>query len=714
VKRVRTPCGLLVVGLALVLPVLAGAQGADPCAETVGMVTGTVTDGGSPLAGARVRVRTCLGEPVLTDAGGAFSLPVPAGSSAITAAAPGFYIGCWRSGVATACTPVVAGTNDLSIVLDRLPDDDDPAYQFRSPETCLPCHEQHYDDWNASTMAHTNGNRWVDNLYNGTDITMPPGPFTTPNDPPFSGFLQRHNVDAANPRRNGECANCHQPQYVGLDPTNTSYNDSLGPDRVGVGCDFCHKIVDVDVSEEGIRRPNLVVGEHGLPAKTTMLRSTSEPWVVFGPLDDVAFVSVPAMRASHAPVVRDSRLCATCHEDHTDFTDANGDFLEEYAGPGSQLTYSEWRDSPFAAAGVQCQDCHMPIVERGEICTVDDVTRDPSQIHSHRFEGTTPEFLRRAVDLDVRTEVADDRLTVRVDVANVGAGHHVPTGVTLRNMILVVDAGTADGVRLEQLEGRVVPNWGGVGDPTEGNFATLPGKGYARVLVDEFLVENVLFTEAVQAFDNRIPAGETDTSEYVFALPPKWQKQDVRADIRLYYRRAFKPIADQRKWNMPLGGNPNGTTGTGADYDENFVMAEARRFLTCRAKLKRVRGAVTDGRLALTARLKLPKGVVLDAERDGVRLVIGDDAAAADVVDVRLEAFERRDDATVVLTPGASEIVTALELTAGKRRKTKLVATIDVSQVASARRLRFALQGRDVCARKTLRCRTKRGTVRCR
>ena len=109
-------------------------------------------------------------------------------------------------------------------------------------------------------------------------------------------------------------------EYVGTAPTNTSFNAYSGDGFIGVGCDFCHKIVDVDVSEEGIRRPNLVAGELGLPAKTTMLRSASEPWLVFGPLDDVTYRNLPDMRASHAAIVRDSRLCAACHEDHTDFT----------------------------------------------------------------------------------------------------------------------------------------------------------------------------------------------------------------------------------------------------------------------------------------------------------------------------------------------------------------------------------------------------------
>jgi hypothetical protein len=702
---------------ALVLALAAPASRALPpdCATSSGMVTGTVTaTGGTPLPGARVRVQGCTGDPVLTDANGAFALPVPVGDVVLTAAAAGYYNGCWLPPAGSECGTVTAGETGRDVQLDPLPNDDDPAYVFRPASTCQVCHPDHVAQWEQATMAHTNRNLWVDNLYNGTDLTNGRGPAPDPNNPPYFGFLQRHNPDAANPTRNGECANCHQPQYVGLEPTNTNFNEHSGDELVGVGCDFCHKITDVDVSEEGIRRPNLVAGGLGLPAKTTMLRSASEPWVVFGPLDDVAYRNLPDMRASHASIIRDSRLCASCHEDHTDFTDANGDFREEYAGPGSQLTYTEWKNSPYAAAGVQCQDCHMPPSGATEFCSLAGVERDPSQIHSHTFEGTTPEFLRRALELAVATDVAGDVLTVTVGVTNAGAGHHVPTGVTLRNLILVVDVHDRAGTALEWLSGPVVPNWGGVGDPAEGNFAALPGKGFARVLVDEFLVENVLFTEAVTAYDNRIAALATDTSTYTFQLPAKWQKQDVRATVSLYYRRAFKPTADQRKWNVPMNGNPNGTRGDGTDYDENVVVREATRFLTCRAKLKGVRGRVADGALTLQGTIKLPKGTSLDAAQAGLRVVLAAPDVAEPLVDERVTEFVAEDPDTLVYTDEEDEGPDdTVRLTTEKPNRVAVDTTVALDGAVPPR-LVVGLDGGEACARRTLKCKTKNGAVACR
>src|SRR5262245_46513709 len=106
-------------GLASAILALAAATAvlaADPCATTVGTVSGTVTSGGSPIAGARVRVRGCLGDPVLTDAAGGFTVAVPASASVVTAAADGHYNECWKAATSE-CVGVGAGTSGLAIAL---------------------------------------------------------------------------------------------------------------------------------------------------------------------------------------------------------------------------------------------------------------------------------------------------------------------------------------------------------------------------------------------------------------------------------------------------------------------------------------------------------------------------------------------------------------------------------------------------------------------
>ena len=711
----------LVAGLAQVLTGPAWGESApDVCQQvTAGLVSGAVqTADGNPVAGARVRVQACLGDPISTRSDGSFDLTVPAGTHVITAGAEGFGNGCWRGIAGGDCVPAAAGAAGLVIVLDQLPADDDPHAVFADPLTCKTCHPTIYEQWRRSSKAATNGNRWVAGLYNGTDATMPPGPPPDPNRPPYFAFLSRHNVDAGHPTRLGECSNCHQPEYVGAHPTNTNFNAYASASHRGVTCAFCHKIIDVDVSPAGIGRPNLVGEEGGeTPAKTTMLRSGSEPAMYLGPLDDAPFSS-GAMRAGYSSVMRSSALCAACHEDNADLRDANGDFRGTYDGPASQTTYSEWAASPYAARDIQCQDCHMPPTSGAEeICNAVEVRRDAQQIRSHTFEGTTPGFLRRAVTLRSSAVAEDDRLEVTAEVTNSGAGHHVPTGVTLRNLVLVVSATDRSGVRLEQLDGPVVPNWGGAGDPAAGNFAGLPGKGYARVLVDEFLAENVLFTEAVQAFDNRIPALASDATRYAFRLAKSWRKLGIQVRTTLYYRRAFKPVADQRKWNVPLGGNPHGTRGDGTDYDENFVMAEITNLLSCAGKIRKLRGLVTGEGLVVSAALKVPRGVSLDPGTHGMQVLLGDRDRPNSLIQEQLGAFVGDESGGFIFAANdtAGTVREVRVQRKGKRGATVelLLRGVDPGTLVD-RRLDLGLDSGDVCFRHDVRCADKKGQVRCR
>jgi hypothetical protein len=109
--------------------------------------------------------------------------------------------------------------------------------------------------------------------------------------------------------------------------------------------------------------------------------------------------------------------------------------------------------------------------------------RDPESIPTHFFPGAADEtLLQNAVSLDARAEQQDGLVNVKVTITNDNTGHHVPTDSPLRQMILLVMATNAEGHALKLIEGPIVPEWGGVGDPDEGYYAGLPGKGFAKIL----------------------------------------------------------------------------------------------------------------------------------------------------------------------------------------------------------------------------------------
>jgi hypothetical protein len=184
------------------------------------------------------------------------------------------------------------------------------------------------------------------------------------------------------------------------------------------------------------------------------------------------------------------------------------------------------------------------------------VARAPGQLRSHRIEGTTAPFLDAAVTARLAVAVEGDELVVDVELENDRTGHHVPTGVTVRNLILLVEARRTDDARpLVSTGDQVVDALGGVGDPAAGYVAGLPGKLFAKVPIDAAGNGPVFFTEAAAlAMDNRIAAHAVDRSRYRFAIPAGGGQVEARA--RVIYRRAFRAVVDAKGWTTDGHGRP--------------------------------------------------------------------------------------------------------------------------------------------------------------
>ncbi len=102
-------------------------------------------------------------------------------------------------------------------------------------------------------------------------------------------------------------------------------------------------------------------------------------------------------------------------------------------------------------------------------------------VRTHRILGTTAEFLENALSMTMEAEVVGDSVEVEVAITNDQTGHHVPTGVTIRNMILLVEASQAsDGEPLEHTGSTVIHDLAVccaaecIADPDQGYYAGLP------------------------------------------------------------------------------------------------------------------------------------------------------------------------------------------------------------------------------------------------
>jgi hypothetical protein len=190
-------------------------------------------------------------------------------------------------------------------------------------------------------------------------------------------------------------------------------------------------------------------------------------------------------------------------------------------------TYSEWRAGPYAADGVQCQDCHM-VRSTGQAVSAD--VRPPSGggMHLHDLIHDTDQ-LRSAVAVEVvRSKRTGTDLAVEVVVANEGSGHMVPTGIPSRELVLTVAATAGGHVVSQQRRYRKV-------------LADKDG----RVLTRDF--EMLLRATSVVA-DNRIGPRERRVERFSFAVPASGTLK-VTATVSYVYSPL---VIDQREINIEL------------------------------------------------------------------------------------------------------------------------------------------------------------------
>lgn len=517
-----------------VIGVLAAIAGQASAQQVSGTVRASAS--GDPIVGALVSLQAA-GLRTTTGVDGTYAFDLPNGTDlVVVAAAKGYF------NTGTSVTPPATGV-DFS--LDTVPQDDDPNYQFIHPTSCGGCHPDQYEEWVNSPMAHAGHNTWVADIYNGSGT---PGG--------MGGFVYTRDSAFADSNPASECAACHQPERWIENPFTPLEDPSDLPSEAvlhGISCDICHKIADVNVAN--INYPGVFAGG------VTLTRPAGDPvhQVQYGVLGDTNFMFEPLMRPSYQPQLV-AETCGACHQDKNDIHEDHS-----FAGVTSEPTYIEWIESPYgdpeSPQFATCVDCHMPASDATDICTLLYPPLQRTGIKSHVILGTTPQYLENAVELSMQTQLVGDEIGVTVTINNSLTGHHVPTGVTVRNMILVVEAWPVGGdpltSSLAHLGNQTIHDLGGVGDPAQGYYAGMAGKFYAKVNHDQNGNGPTFFTDATGIqFDNRIPALQSDVTNYTFRAPSEGGPINVRA--RLIYRRAFRFLVDAKQWTQDGHGNPLG------------------------------------------------------------------------------------------------------------------------------------------------------------
>lgn len=473
-------------------------------------VSGVVTDGTAPLAGATVMQGG--GEPLMTTgADGAFTVELTTDIPGETTLVAG-KVGYRTSGIELFEVPV----EPLELELLFVSPPDNPSYQYGEPgvgdpdvdnstAVCGHCHTTFVKQFQQSAHAKSARDPLVQDLYAGVaggldeaacqvaggawraglepgtaDVVIDKcylGAGVLPDLNPSCGGGSGPSCDdpmlpaAEKPTAFGRCADCHAPAINGA-AGGRNLHDAVGNAfENGNHCDFCHHVRDVDLTKPPGNAGRLVVqrpNDHLTSDPTSKLVQ-----VMFGPLLDVPN---GFMGGSYQPKFRSAELCAGCHEQ-----------LQEALLPGASLdaarwpdglpthsTFTEWLDSPFSAAAMVCQECHMPPDETGLASTLDATDaenagitfgflRKPSQIRNHIFRGPlegSPRLIDGAVALTVAPVVDEGNVVVTVIVENFLAGHAVPTGEPMRALVLVVQA-SGCGEAMVPVGGMTIPDVGG-------------------------------------------------------------------------------------------------------------------------------------------------------------------------------------------------------------------------------------------------------------
>lgn len=170
---------------------------------------------------------------------------------------------------------------------------------------------------------------------------------------------------------NDKCSKCHAPMAhfeaskdnapieildAGFTNANNAYHDRA---MDGVSCTLCHQISDSPL----LGTPEGMSGHYPVDSYANAVDRK-----IYGPYNNI-FANPMRNNANYTPEysahVKESELCATCHNLKTPFTDGAGNVLpttpeDEFP---EQMPYSEWLASDYAntasADQKSCQQCHM-------------------------------------------------------------------------------------------------------------------------------------------------------------------------------------------------------------------------------------------------------------------------------------------------------------------------------------------------------------------
>jgi len=382
----------------------------------------------------------------------------------------------------------------------------DPDSFFEASD-CGECHATQHREWTGSlhSRAHT--------------------------DPLYRAFAELARKEA------GEavyrfCSSCHAPLATVTGEVGRKGKTFLTHE--GVTCDGCHTAREVKTLHAGGGGNASLVLDEGEAR--------------YGPLEDAA--ETPAHPSKHSALHKQAKFCSACH-------------TLIHAGVVIENTFAEWKASPYAKAGIQCQDCHMRTVEQAlEVArtmkpvkvagkAANDSPVRPN-VYQHLFvganvnvEATTTstqhaamaeQRLKNAAAIALKLpERVGKSLAIEVAVTNKSAGHAIPTSITELRQVWI-DLSVVDAT------GKEIYRSGAIGaDGAVDNKAVM----FHSVLLDKSgKVTFRPWLAAKMAVEKLIPPKATVKESYTVDLP-EGVKGPLKVRAVLRYRSAPQEVLDR-------------------------------------------------------------------------------------------------------------------------------------------------------------------------
>jgi len=291
----------------------------------------------------------------------------------------------------------------------------------------------------------------------------------------------------------------------------------------GVSCDLCHSITgfegDVPFNFNFIAAPG--DAKHGTRSG----------------------VESPGHEIAVNPFLGSAEFCGTCHNEKDPW------------GQWVKATHLEWKDSPQAAAGIVCQDCHMPPAAGNS--APDTGGADHPDVRQHLFHGAHDVGkLSGAVEVRIhaRAIAAKPGATVvlAATVVNAKAGHMIPSGSAEERVVwLHVEATDSAGHSFRL--------------PVDAKG--FDGEAFTIASAEALAYQDIGDIKGIEGFkglkrDGAVPAGDR-----IFRLPyldpegrmtiAQWNTASFGPDYRLA---PLKAVNETFTWKLPAGIAPGEVT----------------------------------------------------------------------------------------------------------------------------------------------------------